>query len=128
MGFIVVALLVLYLLKETSVKMALGCIIVIASSLIIIDNDMIDSEWRKASAGLADLERSLGRGHSFNQASFNALHYFSTYLSRVIWTIARLTLCNISIVIGIILVIEPEVTAFCRKLFQCLKPRNNHRN
>ena len=135
LGFIAVSVIltltVMYFLKEIHLTLAVVESIVLASLLIVIDINLIDPGWRKTSVDLANLERSLAQGNYINQSNLNALHDLNT-LQRLYWTVVRLIICNVSILVGMLVVMEQEVTTSCKRLFQFVKARmmsmDDHRN
>lgn len=125
-------LLIMYFLKEKSFAFAVASSIILASSLIVVNNDLIDPEWRKTAVDLDKWERSLAQGYSLNQAGLNKLQDFKTFLNRIYWTVMRLVVCNVNTVVGISVVMEREVTAICKRIFQFVQTRlmsmDDHRN
>ena len=133
LGFIafvlLLMLLAMYLLKENAVKMALCFSIVLASSLIAINNaDLLNSEWHKPLKDkLVSLEKLAANGRYIRHLDWDEYHNSKTILAqyekRLYWTVVRLIVCNANLVIGILIDMEEEVTTFCQRLFQFVKAR-----
>ena len=89
LGFIAVSMLftvmAMYFLKENSLKFAIGFSIVLASSLIFIDNDLNDSEWRKTpESSLVSFNDRLARGNRYNlnQSEWKEYNDIKTFLTQ----------------------------------------------
>ena len=141
LGFIAFVLLLMLLsmyLKENSVKMAVCCSIVLASSLIAINSaDLLNSEWHKTLKDkLVSLENRAANRYYTNQSEwaeyYNRKTILAQYEKRLYWTVVRLIVCNANMVMGILIDMEEDVTSFCQRLFQFVKVRmaqmDHHRN
>ena len=141
LGFIAVSILFILLVicfaKEKYVKhvsLAVGGGIVLASSLIFIDKTLVDNNWKNNyfQNRLAKLEYHYRNYHSMSKHSWDEYEGIKMTVNRLSWTVVRLVVCNVSIVVGMLVVIEQEITTFCQRLFKFVKARmvsmDDHRN